>query len=77
MQYNMINYILDKYICELDARKQNFALYRNDIDIIKNFNGFKILENGTYWYKGHDIVILDENENVEKNKYKGGQYNAE
>ena len=67
MQNSMIEYILDKYICLLDSNKQKFCLYKQDIDIIKNLEGFKILNNGTYWYKGHDIVILD----IES---KGGKY---
>ena len=56
----MISYILDKYICYLDANKKKLCLYKHDIDIIKNFKGFKILDDGTYWYKGHSITILDE-----------------
>lgn len=67
MQNSIIQYILDKHICLLDANKQKFSLYKCDIDIIKNFKGFKILDNGTYWYKGHDIIILD----------KEATYNAE
>ena len=59
---SMIKYILDKHICFLDASKKKFCLYKHDIDIIKNFKGFKILDNGTYWYKGHNIIILDEEE---------------
>lgn len=61
-QNSMIQYILDKHICLLDANKQKFSLYKYDIDIIKNFEGFKILNNETYWYKGHDIIILDKEE---------------
>lgn len=60
MQSSMIQYMLDKHLAMLDTYKQKFTLYQSDIDIIKNFNGFKVLENGNYWYKGHDIVIIGE-----------------
>ncbi len=62
----MIEYILDKYIRLLDSNKEKFYFYKRDIDIIKNFEGFRILNNGTYQYKGYDIVILDKEEDNNK-----------
>lgn len=62
MQNSVIQYILDKHLVTLDAYKQKFTLYQSDIDIIKNFYGFKILEDGSYWYKGHNIVIIGEDD---------------
>ena len=67
MRSSIIQYILDKHLATLDAYKQKFTLYQSDIDIIKNFDGFKILENGNYWYKGHDIVIIGEQNETNTN----------
>lgn len=58
--HSMIQYLLDKEIAKLDSCKQEFFyLYKEDIDIIKNFDGFRILDDGSYWYKGHNIRILE------------------
>ena len=62
MKNSIMEYILDQYLATLDAHRQKFFLYQNDINLIKNFDGFKVLEDGNYWYKGHNIIIIGEND---------------